>query len=252
MRYRKERIKTFFLFIFLMLELLYMMYFLVFYLGCIVGSFLYCLCSRYIENEKFVFSRSKCDTCKHRLSLVDLIPIFSYIFNFGRCRYCKQKIGIKYLFSELISGAIFLLVYLRFGINFKYIILYSIMFCVSVIDYKTLIIPDLFVVIGIINRILYVKRINELPMCFINSLVIVLPILMLLIIMNKVLKKESMGLGDIKLFFMFGLYFSYYYNLIAVLISCFIGIIYILITKKNIIPYGPAICMAFLFNLLFF
>lgn len=229
-----------------------MIYLLIFYTGSCIASFLYCFCYRYINNENFILERSKCDCCKHQLSFLDLIPIFSYAFNKGRCRYCKNKISIVYLLSEITLGIIFLLLYIRLGISVRHIVLIMLLFCISVIDYKELIIPDRFVLIGIFNRILFTKSFNELLNSLLNSLITVLPIILLVIIMNKVLHKESMGMGDIKLFFMLGLYFSYFYNLVAIIISCLIGIIYIFISKKDIIPYGPAICLAYLTILLIF
>lgn len=228
-----------------------MKYIFIFYLGSIISSFLYCYCYRYINNESFVTDRSKCDVCKHKLSFINLIPIFSYVFNKGKCKYCGSKISVIYPLSEILLGLIFLLIYLRFGINIEYLLLSMIMFCISIIDYKTYIIPDRFIVMGIINRLLFINSINELYLCLTNSLIIVLPILILIFVMNRVLHKESMGLGDIKLFFMLGIYFSYYYNLIAILMSCLIGIIYIAISKKRVIPYGPAICLAYLSLILF-
>ena len=48
-----------------------------------------------------------------------MIPIFSYIFLGGKCRYCKEKIRIRYLLLEILTGVVFLLFTMSINISFK-------------------------------------------------------------------------------------------------------------------------------------
>ena len=52
------------------------------------------------------------------IGILLLVPILSYIFLKGKCRYCGQKIRIRYLILEILSGVVFLLAYMSFGIHF--------------------------------------------------------------------------------------------------------------------------------------
>ena len=79
----------------------------VFTLGTIVGSFLNCLVYRLKENKSFARGRSFCPKCKHILSWPDLIPILSFVWLGGRCRYCGQKISFQYPIVEIITGLLF-------------------------------------------------------------------------------------------------------------------------------------------------
>ena len=60
--------------------------------GAVLGSFLNCAAWRIAHGESFVKGRSHCTSCGHVLGFLDLIPVFSWIFLGGRCRYCKTKI----------------------------------------------------------------------------------------------------------------------------------------------------------------
>ena len=84
-----------------------------FFLGLSVGSFLN-VCIYRIPLEKSVVSPpSSCPECNTRLTAMDLIPVLSYITLKGRCRYCKAKISARYPLIELLTGLVYLAVYLK-------------------------------------------------------------------------------------------------------------------------------------------
>ncbi len=82
-------------------------YILLFILGLFVGSFLNVIADRSIVDETFIKGRSRCDNCKKTLSAKDLIPVFSYLFLQGKCRYCKIKLSIWYPLAEIMTGILF-------------------------------------------------------------------------------------------------------------------------------------------------
>jgi leader peptidase (prepilin peptidase) / N-methyltransferase len=88
---------------------------ILFILGLAVGSFINVLATRY-EPDKFLFKkssiggRSKCNHCGSQLKWFELIPLFSFIIQSGRCRNCKARLSLQYPISELLSGLIFILV----------------------------------------------------------------------------------------------------------------------------------------------
>ena len=84
-------------------------YFLIFCMGTVFGSFFTLAVYRIPLHKDITHERSFCPNCNHKLSFWDMIPILSYIFLKGKCRYCGQKIRIRYLLLEVCAGLVFLL-----------------------------------------------------------------------------------------------------------------------------------------------
>ncbi len=87
----------------------------VFVIGLCVGSFLNVVVLRGLSGESIVLPPSHCTKCDHKLSWYDNIPVFSYLFLRGKCRYCKEKISPQYPLVELFTGLIFALIFYKFG-----------------------------------------------------------------------------------------------------------------------------------------
>ena len=82
-------------------------YIIIFMIGITFGSFYTLAVYRIPKGQDITHTHSYCPNCNHKLNLFDLIPVFSYIFLGGKCRYCKQKIRPRYLILETISGLAF-------------------------------------------------------------------------------------------------------------------------------------------------
>ncbi len=87
----------------------YILYLLIFCIGALFGSFFTLAVYRIPIGQDITHTRSYCPKCKHKLGFWDMIPIFSYAFLGGKCRYCKEKIRIRYLLLEILSGLVFVL-----------------------------------------------------------------------------------------------------------------------------------------------
>ncbi len=79
--------------------------------GVIVGSFINALSFRFNTGRPFLSAqgmggRSRCMQCGHTLSALDLVPVFSYLFLGGKCRYCGSRISVQYPLVELAAGAL--------------------------------------------------------------------------------------------------------------------------------------------------
>ena len=85
--------------------------------GAVFGSFINCTAWRIAHGENFLKGRSHCAECGHALSAADLVPVFSYLFLRGKCRYCGKKISPRYMLTELLLAAAFVCFVLRFGIS---------------------------------------------------------------------------------------------------------------------------------------
>ncbi len=219
-----------------------------FVLGSVFGSFLNCVADRIKNHEKWWTGRSKCDNCGHILSIFDLFPVLSYIFLKGKCRYCGNKMSIKYLISESLLGILFILYLIIHG-NIDWLLLRDLgLICVlyglSLCDLNTYEIPDGFIIFGIIWWFIFFIfnfNVNSLIDSLLGGFMISGLLLVLSLIMDKLLKKETLGGGDIKLFFMVGLYLGLFSSFFNLILSCIIGIIFVFILKAEKIPFGPCI-----------
>jgi len=84
-------------------------------LGLILGSFVTMLSYRVPRKLSIVSPPSQCPSCHTRLTKRDLVPVLSWIFEKGRCRHCNQRIGVRYLFIELITAAAVTAAFVYFG-----------------------------------------------------------------------------------------------------------------------------------------
>jgi leader peptidase (prepilin peptidase)/N-methyltransferase len=230
----------------------------VFLLGLIVGSFLNVLIYRLPLKKSIVFPSSHCPNCETHLKYYDLVPVFSYIFTKGKCRYCGEKISLQYPIVELLTGLLFLLTFLNYGLTSEFIIfviLISSLIVVSFIDIKYQIIPNeitfSFISLGLILSIIF----NHIS--FINSLLgLVIPAGLLLLI--AFIYKKGMGIGDVKLIGMIGVFIGWQYALISIFIGALFGSIYGIymmvsgaMTRKTRIPFGPFISLGAVIMILF-
>jgi leader peptidase (prepilin peptidase)/N-methyltransferase len=95
-------------------------------IGLLIGSFLNVCIYRIPIKKSVVYGRSYCPTCKALIPWYCNVPVLSYIFLRGKCKYCKGVISIIYPIIELLNGMLYLIVFLVFGVN-----LLSILICLS-------------------------------------------------------------------------------------------------------------------------
>ena len=134
---------------------LIMLYILIlaFLFGAVFGSYIDCVAWRLVHQERVARGRSHCDVCGHALGAGDLIPIISYLRSGGRCRYCGAKFSSESTWVELALGLGFAAIVYKFDISFvalRYLGLLVILMGLSLVDQKTLLIPDRFHVAGIL------------------------------------------------------------------------------------------------------
>ncbi len=127
--------------------------FIAFIYGIAVGSFLnVCIC-RLPEEQSIVSPPSHCPKCNTKLKIKDLVPLFSFLFLRGRCRYCRAPISWRYFIVELITGLLFAATFFRYGFSIDflaYVAFISALIVAFVVDMEYLIIPDQVWIVGII------------------------------------------------------------------------------------------------------
>jgi len=105
-------------------------------IGLSVASFIGSLSYRIPRNISIIKPPSFCPICKKRIKPYDLVPVFSFIFLRGRCRYCENRISLKYLMLELGLPLIYVTLYMRIGLGVS---LYAYCYLVSVLVYLSIV-----------------------------------------------------------------------------------------------------------------
>ncbi len=228
---------------------------IIFILGLIVGSFSNVCIYRIPKNESIIFPASHCSKCHTTIRATDNIPLISYILLKGRCRNCKSKISIQYPIVELLTGLIYLIVYLIYGLSIQsliYIIFSSALIIIAFIDLNEQIIPDEISLPGIVTGFIVSFFVPYIS--FINSALGIIAgggiILIIALGGSAIFKKEAMGGGDVKLAAMIGAFLGWKYIAISLFLGFFTGalagIILIIAKIKNredVVPFGPFIIL---------
>ena len=222
---------------------------LLFIIGACLGSFFLVVGKRLPINEDVLFSRSRCDKCKKELKWYDLIPIFSYVFLKGKCRYCGEKISPLNLIVEIFMGLFFALEYhfIPIGYNFyAYLVLSSLMMLIFISDFSYYIILDSPLIIASI--LLFILKFiffgyKDALISIVSGILLFLVMYLIKIIGDKLFKRESLGGGDIKLAFVIGYALGFRLSLIAIILSSFLALPYsvasLKLQKNNEVPFGP-------------
>jgi prepilin signal peptidase PulO-like enzyme (type II secretory pathway) len=236
-----------------------LIYITVVFFGVAVGSFLNCLIYRISVNEKPT-GRSYCPKCKHQLSYKDLIPVFSYIFLLGKCRYCKKKISLEYLLVELLTGFLFSFSFLFFGLSIELIYFLFVLFfliLIFVYDSKHYIIPDFatFSLIGVsFIYLLYISFLEEKTSFLIYGIISAFFVFLFFFSLFYFTKGKGMGFGDVKFVIFMGLFLNFPNIVVGLFLSFFLGAIIgigmIILKRKEMksqIPFGPFLIIGTLF-----
>lgn len=236
------------------MEVLYIICF--FIIGLVFGSFFCCVGLRLSTNKNFIKERSICDKCGHVLAWYDLIPVVSFILLKGRCRYCHEKVSLLNPFIEFVTGILFALSYYSFGFSLDLVLSLSLIALSMIIfasDLTYMIIPDeviIFFSIVIIILEFFLKGISGVSLSLLSGLSLFFFMYCLMMLGNALFKKESLGGGDVKLFFVLGLVIDPFLGLVTIFLASLIALpvsLYLLYkNKEHMIPFGPFILIAFL------
>lgn len=235
-------------------------YLIFFFSGLAVGSFLNCVIYRLEIESSFLRGRSFCPHCKHVLAWYDLIPLLSFILLRGRCRYCQKEISWQYPLVELATGLLFVLIVnnqlstINFQIlvsTFYFLLSTFFLIIIFVYDLKHYIIPDKVIYPAIVVAIVWLGLnsifFNSHPKFYLlNSIFSALGAALFFWAIVLVSKGKWMGLGDIKLAFLMGLFLGFPKILVALfgafLIGAIIGLGLVATKKKTLeseVPFAP-------------
>ncbi|HHX86763.1 MAG TPA: prepilin peptidase [Firmicutes bacterium] len=227
---------------------------LIFILGLCAGSFVNVVIYRLPRRESVVWPPSHCPACSARLAPCDLLPLISYIALAGRCRYCTQKIAVRYPLVELACGLLFLAAAYRFGRSltaFSLWFLLSLLLAISLIDLEHQRIPNLLVGVGMAAGVIFrlwgmlVSGLRFPVGGWLDALWGLLASggLMLIIFLAS---RGGMGGGDVKLAALLGFWLGFKGAVITMILGfvsgALLGVVLILLglrRRRDLLPFAP-------------
>ncbi|MBF92324.1 MAG: prepilin peptidase [Euryarchaeota archaeon] len=237
-----------------MIELIpnYFMIPFLFILGSIFGSFFNVVIYRLPNNNSIIWPASHCLNCKTSIKYKDNIPILSYLLLGGKCRLCESPFSSRYLLVEILTAVMTVCFYIIFGLNINfvmYLFLIYLLIPITFIDIDHFIIPNEFILLGLL--VLFIGLpLDFLPISWEQGLYGALIfsgfLFFIGLIGQFILKKESIGFGDVKLGLILGGYLGVEYSILALYLSFAISAIMVfillgsnIIDRKAKIPFGP-------------
>ena len=219
---------------------------LAFLFGTVFGSFLNCMAWRIAHHESVLKGRSHCAVCGHTLGAADLVPVFSYLFLKGKCRYCRHSISIRYLFAEVIGGILGILS----NNTFDFLIFMD-LFAISLYDHDTMEIKDSYIIFLFCIAFLSIDKVYMTDHIF-GAFIISAPMLVIALMF------KGFGGGDIKLMAVCGFWLGTERIIVSFIISCLSASIYSLIkiaekkqTLKERMPFAPFLSFGIIIGYLY-
>lgn len=251
-----------------------------FLIGIIFGSFFNVLILRY-NPEKAIFGkqlqgRSACLYCKQKLNWYELIPVFSFLIQRGKCRKCASRISLQYPIVEILSGLIVVTVPMVLGFNYLALIWILVLFTLliaSCIDIRHYVIPDelnlIIFLLGALATIIISINHNDIsfmiPGTFLGTYAYIFSFTTNIWILRLsaflfggifftsiilLSREKAMGWGDAKLAAAAGLLIGWpdiiMALMLAFIIGAIVGVIAMLLKKKgrkDMLPFGPFIAI---------
>lgn len=233
----------------------------IFVLGLLIGSFLNVVIARLplsIQGEAISINhpkRSFCPHCKHSLKAIDLIPLLSFIYQRGKCRYCQQSIALRYPLVEVATALMSVLIVYQFGLSVQslfYCLLAYGLLVLFVIDIEHQLLPDVITLpllwLGLIFNINGGIALADSVIGAASGYLILWGVYHLFKLLTK---KEGMGYGDFKLLAALGAWLGWQQLPLLIFVASLLGILYFIFIKikhnasrQQAFAFGPFLIMA--------
>lgn len=235
----------------------------IFILAACIGSFLNVCVYRLPRGRSLWGPRSFCPHCSRTIPWYDNVPILSFIILWGRCRFCEKEISLRYPLGECLSAFLTLMVWNHAiqadlhwtEISIRLLLTYALI-VVTLIDLEFYIIPDEITYGGLVVSFFLVfvmpghwhavSRVSALLRMLLGLLAGGGSLFLVGEVAKFLMKKEAMGLGDVKLMAMVGALLGWktalFSIMMASIIGSVVGVLFILMKRLKMesrIPFGP-------------
>ena len=214
--------------------------------GLMIGSFLNVCTLRWPEDESVVFPGSHCPKCGEPIRWYDNVPVLGYVLLRGRCRACREPISLQYPLVELATGLVWAGMFSYAGLSFEALrgtLLLTILFGIALTDARFYIIPDQFSLGGLVLGLglaFLPGGIDALD-ALIGAIVGFGLLGSVAVVGKWMLKKDAMGLGDIKMMAMVGAFLGWAGVFLTVFLGALLGAVIfgpISYKTKKLVPFG--------------
>ena len=224
-----------------------------------VGSFVNTLIVRVPTDDKIFRPGPRCQTCNAPLGARDLVPLLSWVASRGRCRHCDESVPVGYPLVELANVVLWGLAAARFGASWElpiYLVLFSLLLALSVIDLELYLLPNRLtypaivgsvVLVPVLSLLLREHPANAITSAYVGGFGYAIFLLVLVTLFELILRKEAMGMGDVKLAVVLGMWVGWIHILLvvyALLFACVLGVVVggvVLVVRREsrAFPFGP-------------
>ncbi|MGD8563812.1 MAG: prepilin peptidase [Desulfarculaceae bacterium] len=219
--------------------------------GLALGSFIHTLANGLAGGPSPLRIRSRCPTCAHPLAWHDLIPIFSYLWLRGRCKYCRQPISPSYPLSELTAAGLVLVWVLGLGLNLTSLLCLGVslaLMLVSLVDIKIGIVPNVVVYPSLAAVLILAPLFpaGSRASAGLGAGVIAAGLLLLAWLYQGLRGQPGLGMGDVKLGALLGAVLGWHSGIYAVFLGAILGVTFNLallilgkISWDTKLPFAP-------------
>lgn len=230
--------------------------------GLAWGSFLNVIIFRLPRGMSLLKPASSCPYCKRKIKFYDNIPLLSYLFLRGRCRYCKARISLFYPLVELLTPLGLLLLLQNHSLSFLFFasaLFLSALIVLGSIDFFHQILPDEITLPGLLLALVYsfFRPDLNLTQALIGAVVGAGFLLFVYGAYYLLRKKEGLGMGDVTMMLMIGAYLGWRQTLLTLILASFlgslVGVFFILFKRKSLqysLPFGSFLALAAFLSLL--
>ncbi len=222
--------------------------------GLLLGSFANLIAYRLPRGESIVMGRSHCPHCGHNLGVADLVPVFSYVWSRGQCRYCKTAISPRYPIIEIITAILFMLALAAAGPGLPVFALGALavgLVIITAIDLEYQIIPDQASLALAGTGVAYHGLTDNSMDAWISggagALTGFAIAWLLRVAFQRLKGREALGFGDVKFFAVAGLWTGIYGLADFMMISGLAGILFAAGWRWRggdaVFPFGPALAV---------
>ncbi|RUM73443.1 MAG: prepilin peptidase [Sulfurovum sp.] len=215
----------------------------VFIFGTLIGSFLNVVIYRIPKGESIVFPSSKCQNCQTPLKWYHNIPVFSWLVLGGKCAFCHDPIAKQYPIVEIVTGIIFLLLYLKLGLVWYYPFVaasFAALFALVMIDFKYMAVPDSvnFAALG------FALIQPDFIHAAVNAALAAGGLYLIGLLSSLLARRQAMGGADVIVAGTMGALLGFPNFFIAIFLSAILAIIPAMIWRDRGVPFVPFLALA--------
>ena len=219
------------------------LFFILFIFGSVIGSFLNVVIYRIPKGENIAYPASKCQSCQSPLKWYHNIPMFSWLFLGGKCAFCKDPIAKQYPMIELLTGLLFVALYVKLGLVWylPFVALsFAALLALVMIDFKYMAVPDSVNFAALIFALIQPNFLNALM----YGAIAAGGLYLIGVISSFIARREAMGSADVIVAGTMGALLGFPNFFMALFLSAILAMIPAMLYRERGVPFVPFLALA--------